>query len=175
MLSREWRCSWSSADRRCSNYIWVIDKFIAYWGASYIRDFTVFRNKPSLPEPIVTYCQLKPKKWFSVNSSHFVLASNQYDKCSCGDYFCCFHHERSLTPASHSCYSKHMIFKNILVIDTFSGYFYEYLFEWIFASQKFSYKTGSLSHNTELILGLHPANKRRCYKVTPSLIGWERT
>ena len=24
------RCSWSSADRRCSNYIWVIDNFIAY-------------------------------------------------------------------------------------------------------------------------------------------------
>ena len=37
MLSREWRCSWSSADRRCSNYIWVIDNFIAYQGASYIR------------------------------------------------------------------------------------------------------------------------------------------
>ena len=29
MLSREWRCSWSSADRRCSNYIWVIDNVIA--------------------------------------------------------------------------------------------------------------------------------------------------
>ena len=42
MLSREWRCSWSSADRRCSNYIWVIDNFIAYYGASYIREFTVF-------------------------------------------------------------------------------------------------------------------------------------
>ena len=41
MLSREWRCSWSSADRRCSNYIWVIDNFIAYLGASYIRGFTV--------------------------------------------------------------------------------------------------------------------------------------
>ena len=24
VLSWEWRCSWSSADRRCSNYIWVI-------------------------------------------------------------------------------------------------------------------------------------------------------
>ena len=30
MLSREWRCSWSSADRRCSNYIWVINNFIGY-------------------------------------------------------------------------------------------------------------------------------------------------
>ena len=34
MLSREWRCSWSSADRRCSNY--------TYQGASYIRGFTVY-------------------------------------------------------------------------------------------------------------------------------------
>ena len=41
VLSREWRCSWSSADRRCSNYIWVINNLIAYWGASYIRDLTV--------------------------------------------------------------------------------------------------------------------------------------
>ena len=29
-LSREWRCSWSSADRWCSNYIWVINDFIAH-------------------------------------------------------------------------------------------------------------------------------------------------
>ena len=41
MLSWEWKCSWSSADRRCSNYIWVINNFIAYQGTSYIRDFTV--------------------------------------------------------------------------------------------------------------------------------------
>ena len=39
--SREWRCSWSSADRRCSNYIWVINNSIAYEGAPYIRDLTV--------------------------------------------------------------------------------------------------------------------------------------
>ena len=30
-------------------------------------------------------------------------------------------------------------------------------------------------YNTGLILGLHPANERRRYKVTPSLIGWEQT
>ena len=41
VLSREWRCSWSSADRRCSNYICVIDNFIAHQGATYIRDLTV--------------------------------------------------------------------------------------------------------------------------------------
>ena len=27
---RKWRCSWSSADRRCTNYIWVINNFIDY-------------------------------------------------------------------------------------------------------------------------------------------------
>ena len=28
VLIWEWRCSWSSADRRCSNYIWVINNFL---------------------------------------------------------------------------------------------------------------------------------------------------
>ena len=34
VLSREWRCSWSCADRRCSNFIWVINKVIVYSGVS---------------------------------------------------------------------------------------------------------------------------------------------
>ena len=41
VLSREWRCSWSNAARRCSNYIWVINNLFAYKGAPYIRDLTV--------------------------------------------------------------------------------------------------------------------------------------
>ena len=41
ILSWEWRCSWSSADRRCSNYTWVINNLITYLSASYIRDLTV--------------------------------------------------------------------------------------------------------------------------------------
>ena len=41
LLTREWRCSWSSADRRCSNYIWVVNDYIPYKGATYIRDLTV--------------------------------------------------------------------------------------------------------------------------------------
>ena len=43
VLSREWRwrCSWSSANRRCSKYIWVIIKFIAWCSVPYIRDLTV--------------------------------------------------------------------------------------------------------------------------------------
>ena len=39
VLSCEWSCSWNSADRRWSNYIWVINNFIAFQGAYFIRDF----------------------------------------------------------------------------------------------------------------------------------------
>ena len=41
MLSRGWRCSWNSADRRSSNFIWVINNLISYLSTSYIRDLTV--------------------------------------------------------------------------------------------------------------------------------------
>ena len=37
VLSWEWRCSWSSADRRCSNYIWVINNCIAYYILEVLR------------------------------------------------------------------------------------------------------------------------------------------
>ena len=43
VFSREWRCNWSSVDRRCSNFIWVIKNCFAYCGASYIRGSTVCR------------------------------------------------------------------------------------------------------------------------------------
>ena len=49
VLSWEWRCSWSSADRRCSNYIWVINNFIAYWGAIYIRGLWYFSDWMDMP------------------------------------------------------------------------------------------------------------------------------
>ena len=42
VLSREWGCKWSSAGRRCSNYIWVINNFNDYLGAPYIRNLTVY-------------------------------------------------------------------------------------------------------------------------------------
>ena len=41
---REWICSWNRTDRRCSNFIWVISKFIAYQGSSYIRGLTAHTN-----------------------------------------------------------------------------------------------------------------------------------
>ena len=62
VLSLEWRCSWGSADRRCSNYIWVIGNFIAQ-GASYIRDLTVY------PTAIVNICVSRHftcKAWIAI-------------------------------------------------------------------------------------------------------------
>ena len=67
MLSREWRCSWSSADRRCSNYIWVINNFIAYSNAPYIRGLRVvktmttghwFNIKITMGFPLLVRCHL---------------------------------------------------------------------------------------------------------------------
>ena len=40
VLSLEWRCSWSSADRWCFKYIWLINNFITYKGTTYIRILT---------------------------------------------------------------------------------------------------------------------------------------
>ena len=41
VLSWEWRCSWSTTDRRSSNYIGVI---FVYLSASYIRDLMVYHD-----------------------------------------------------------------------------------------------------------------------------------
>ena len=60
VLSPEWRCSWNSADRWCSNYIWVINKFIAYKGASYIRGVTVYINC------CLKYLELRPDRGISI-------------------------------------------------------------------------------------------------------------
>ena len=37
------------------------------------------------------------------------------------------------------------------------------------------HKAGQRDMEPGLILGLHPTNERRRYKVTPSLIGWTQT
>ena len=39
----------------------------------------------------------------------------------------------------------------------------------------YNFLPSSISLGVGLILGLRPANERRRYKVTPSLIGWAQT
>ena len=57
VLSQEWRCSWSSADRQCSNYICVINNFITS-DVSYIRGLMVvkiIKAKATLKKIILKY------------------------------------------------------------------------------------------------------------------------
>ena len=42
VFSREWRCSWSSAGRRCFSYIWVINNQFRCLLMSYIRGLTIY-------------------------------------------------------------------------------------------------------------------------------------
>ena len=89
----ERRCRWSSADRRCSNYIWVIDNFIAYWSASYIRDLEtvvcregeavlrLLHVRTSLGgRMIASGCEI----WLSVGSNHpFIIRLPKYRLKKC--------------------------------------------------------------------------------------------
>ena len=62
VLSRDWRFNWSSADRCYSNYIWVINKFIAYKTATYIRGFTIpYYN--GIAYCILRWNEARPLQW----------------------------------------------------------------------------------------------------------------
>ena len=83
LLNWGWRCS--NVDKRCFNYIWVINNLIASKDATYMRGLTkaieygsncgLFNDEP-LSEPVLEYCWLYPlelilighhfsyKKWF---------------------------------------------------------------------------------------------------------------
>ena len=69
VVSREWRCSWSSADRRCSNYIWEINNCVAYQGAFYVRGLTVVLCSKHSEKISQVHCQLikliKQQPWNS--------------------------------------------------------------------------------------------------------------
>ena len=76
VLSREWRCSWSSADRRCFNCIWVINNLIAYKGAPYFRDLTVISINRLQIKNISTSCGIG-LRWIPQNTFDGKLPLNQ--------------------------------------------------------------------------------------------------
>ena len=89
LLSQEWRCSWSSADRQCSNYIWVINNFVAYYGVSNIRGLMVISLKMILANGFSPFGhqalawtineffnQLGPSEQISVNSESILVQEN---------------------------------------------------------------------------------------------------
>ena len=96
MLSRKWRCSWSSTDSRCSNYIWGINNFIAHRGASYMLLMRLLlicsfsehiKSGKSITQEVVAVVALrKPgQKWPSVgsetHSSDRKAWSGRFRKC----------------------------------------------------------------------------------------------
>ena len=76
VLSQEWRCSWSSVDRWCSNYIWVINNFIIYQSVSYIREFTVGKIKSTVSKPQQTTTKHKQCQCFSTRLQYLQCISN---------------------------------------------------------------------------------------------------
>ena len=71
VLSWVWRCSWSSAARRCSNYIWVINNLIAHKGVTYIRDLTAYEAVRDNMEPLLLK---QDNRWYECTVSD--LAAN---------------------------------------------------------------------------------------------------
>ena len=86
VFSGEWRCSWSGANRRCSNYIWVINNFIPYSSVPYIRDLTVngmLGFRPLLESLqsfllvfLIQIIQIRKEKWTKFCMSNFTFQIN---------------------------------------------------------------------------------------------------
>ena len=86
VLSWEWRCSWSSADRRCSNYIWVINNFIAYKGATYFRCLTVvwiYLDIGNVESPSVDCGNEKPSLHFTGCGTAVLSINFNWDILDC--------------------------------------------------------------------------------------------
>ena len=54
VLNQEWRCCWSSADRRSSNYIWVINKFIVSVYFLYLIYVSFFSSAVVILDCVIT-------------------------------------------------------------------------------------------------------------------------
>ena len=76
VLSREWRCSWSSAVRRCSNCIWVINNFIAYSGVTYIRGLMGSHFPTHIHYWFVEQCAFPVQLLSDVPKTHWWLVNN---------------------------------------------------------------------------------------------------
>ena len=81
MLSGEGRCSWCSADRWCSNYIWVINNLI-YQSALYIGDLTLQESVMTKQNTTKLYAYYMGGIWYPMLTHH---ANLEYiESCGCG-------------------------------------------------------------------------------------------
>ena len=73
VLSREWRCSCSSADKWCSNYIWVVNNFTANLGVLYYMFYsTVCRTQ------LIDHCHSLPDRMTCVGQGGVCLNYRHY-------------------------------------------------------------------------------------------------
>ena len=103
LLSGESRGSWSSANRRCTNYIWVINNFIAYKGVTYIKYLMVGCHDVVTLSNSLTWCypgtMITKFNWCHVTLQLINIFFN------------------SLAPGRFEWNFRYIIFKRILVID----------------------------------------------------------
>ena len=103
LLSGESRCSWSSANRRCTNYIRVINNFIAYKGVTYIKYLMVGCHDVVTLSNSLTWCypgtMITKFNWCHVTLQLINIFFN------------------SLAPGRFEWNFRYIIFKRILVID----------------------------------------------------------
>ena len=85
VFSREWWCSWSSTDRCCSNYIWVINNLIAYYAYRthffQIKDSEIYWCSWKHHRNIHVYSRYSKSIWklFSENRNVHDYATRQVD------------------------------------------------------------------------------------------------
>ena len=81
-------CSWSSANRRCSNYIWVMNNSMAHSGVAYIRGLTVSISFHHLTMYIPYYMYMISLYCIWLWLYHgFVMNSSDLFSCIFQDYF----------------------------------------------------------------------------------------
>ena len=71
---KSWRCSWSSADRRCFNCTWGFN-FIAHYGATYTRGLTVAKSNIEIRTLTNNFIPLFIWIWLLINTLTEMLAS----------------------------------------------------------------------------------------------------
>ena len=86
VLSWEWKCSWSNAERQCSNYFWVLHNFIAYLSVNYIRGFKIINFQTTHSScnyallwnahPKRNYLSNKHSSWWCMSTWNIFINSN---------------------------------------------------------------------------------------------------
>ena len=164
------RCSWSNACRRCSNYIFILHLTLG---------FNILRKDNCKPRwETFKFWDLVQLILENVRYVHFVLDCTVSTVLKIYVTWCRKHCHSSLlgTILSHYCCHSVLIYwccmmgrhTEFMCTHNYFGILND---RWVPLSSDRTW--GDTTPG--LILGLHPANERQRYKVTPTLIGWVKT